>query len=110
MANKELSPALAALIDNADSVGDVGGIEALIDRETAEELHNRIVSDIQMVNISICNLCRDLKEMRNGEYYKPLGYDTFGDYTETVHGIGERQAYKYIRIYERLGDEFLNSS
>ncbi len=73
-------------------------------------MHERIVYDKQMVEAGLANLCRDLKEMRDGKHYTVLGFGDFGDYTEQAHGIGARQAYKYIRIYEKLGVEILNSS
>lgn len=70
--------------------------------------HQRVIMDRQMVVCGLSNLCRDLKEIRDMHYYATLGYSDFGQYTEEQHGIGERQAYKYIRIFERLGAEFLN--
>lgn len=70
--------------------------------------HERVVMDRQMVVCGLSNLCRDLKEIRDMRHYATLGYSDFGRYTEEQHGIGERQAYKYIRIFERLGAEFLN--
>ncbi len=70
--------------------------------------HERVVMDRQMVICGLSNLCRDLKEIRDMRYYTTLGYSDFGQYTEEQHGIGERQAYKYIRIFEQHGAEFLN--
>lgn len=70
--------------------------------------HQRVIMDRQMVVCGLSNLCRDLKEIRDMRHYATLGYSDFGRYTEEQHGIGERQAYKYIRIFERLGAEFLN--
>lgn len=74
----------------------------------AVRAHERVVMDRQMVVCGLSNLCRDLKEIRDMRYYATLGYSDFGQYTEEQHGIGERQAYKYIRIFERYGAEFLN--
>lgn len=73
-------------------------------------LHERLVYDKQMVEVGIVSMCRDLKEIRDGKHYVMLGFEDFGEYTEQMHGIGARQAYKYIRIYEQLGIEILNSS
>ncbi len=72
--------------------------------------HERVTMDRQMVVCGLSNLCRDLKEIRDMRYYTTLGYSDFGQYTEEQHGIGERQAYKYIRIFEQHGAEFLNSN
>lgn len=73
-------------------------------------LHERLVYDRQMVELGIVSMCRDLKEIRDGKHYATLGFEDFGEYTEQMHGIGARQSYKYIRIFEQLGVEFLNSS
>lgn len=73
-------------------------------------LHERLVYDRQMVELGVVSMCRDLKEIRDGKHYVTLGFEDFGEYTEQMHGIGSRQSYKYIRIYEKLGVEFLNSS
>lgn len=84
------------------------------DRSPAErealQLHERLVYDKQMVEVGIVSMCRDLKDIRDGKHYVTLGFEDFGEYTEQMHGIGARQAYKYIRIYEQLGIEILNSS
>lgn len=73
-------------------------------------LHERLIYDKQMIEVGIVSMCRDLKEIRDGKHYATLGFEDFGEYTEQMHGIGSRQAYKYIRIYEQLGVEILNSS
>lgn len=70
--------------------------------------HERLVYDRQMVEVGLAGMCRDLKEIRDNKHYETLGYSDFGEYTEQAHGIGARQAYKYIRIYEQLGVEVLN--
>ena len=76
----------------------------------ALRLHERIVYDKEIIGIGLANIGRDLKEIRDGKHYITLGFEDFGEYTEKAHNIGVRQAYKYIRVYERLGEEFLNSS
>lgn len=73
-------------------------------------LHERLIYDKQMIEVGIVSMCRDLKEIRDGKHYVMFGFEDFGEYTEKMHGIGSRQAYKYIRIYEQLGVEILNSS
>lgn len=76
----------------------------------ALRLHERLVYDKQMAVLGLMNMCRDLKEIRDGKHYIELGFEDFDEYTEQAHGIGSRQAYKYIRLYERLGAEVLNSN
>ncbi len=79
-------------------------------QQQAITAHERLVYDRQMVEIGLAGMCRDLKEIRDNKYYETLGFTDFGEYTEQAHGIGVRQAYKYIRIYEKLGIEVLNSN
>lgn len=79
-------------------------------QQQAITAHERLVYDRQMVEIGLAGMCRDLKEIRDNKYYETLGFTDFGEYTEQAHGIGARQAYKYIRIYEKLGIEVLNSN
>lgn len=53
-------------------------------------------------------VCKGLKEMRDGKLYKELGYQNFEDYTENEIGIKRRQAYKYITIAETFDSEFVH--
>lgn len=79
-------------------------------QQAAIDAHERLLYDRQMVEVGLASMCRDLKEIRDKKHYKTLGYDEFADYTQEAHGIGQRQAYKYIQIYEHLGAEVLHSS
>lgn len=73
-------------------------------------MHGQLVLHKQMVEVGLAGMCRDLKEIRDRKLYLPLGYEDFGAYTEQEHGIKQRQAYKYIQVYETLGVEFLHSN
>lgn len=81
-----------------------------VDQQEALTLHNQLTMHKQMVGMGLAGMCVDLFEIKNREAYKALGFESFGDYTEQAHGIKERQAYKYIRVYEQLGIEILNSN
>lgn len=72
--------------------------------------HEQLNQHKQMCAFGLVGMCQDLKMIRDRKYYAVLGYETFGQYTEAEHGITERQAYKYIRVLERLGLENLNLS
>lgn len=90
-------------------------LETEVEQRTPEQqaaiaAHNRLVYDKQMVEMGLSAMCRDLKEIRDCKYYLTLGYEEFGAYTEEAHNIGSRQAYKYIRIYERLGEDVLSAN
>lgn len=81
-----------------------------IDRARAEELHTKIAVGLNLMGQALYDICKNLKEMRDGEYYKAFGYDSFEDYTLKEFNIGKRQAYNYIQPLEQLGDEFLKSN
>lgn len=106
-------------IIKTESANEVYGIEQLraipeTERTPAQReallLHDRLAYDKQMVEVGIVSMCRDLKEIRDGKHYETLSFGDFGEYTEQMHGIGARQAYNYIRVYEKLGVEILNSN
>jgi chromosome segregation ATPase len=71
-------------------------------------MHEQLIIHRQMVETGLAGMCRDLKEIRDRKLYLQLGYEEFGAYTESEHGIKQRQAYKYIQVYEKLGVEFLH--
>ena len=53
-------------------------------------------------------VCKGLKEMRDGKLYKELGYQNFEDYSRNEIGISRVQAYKYVKIAETYSDENAN--
>ena len=97
--------------DNTFAIGQL--LQKSLDEQTVAErealqLHGQLVYDRQMVSVGIVSMCRDLKDIRDGKHYVTLGFSDFGEYTEQMHGIGARQAYNYIRVYEQLDVEVLN--
>lgn len=87
-----------------------GNKELTTIEQEALALHNQLIMHKQMVGMGLAGMCVDLYEIKNREAYKTLGFESFGDYTEQAHGIKERQAYKYIRVYEQLGIDILHSN
>lgn len=73
----------------------------------AVALHRRICANAQSAQESLFEVCRGLKEMRDGKLYKELGYQNFEDYCETEVGIKRRQVYNYISIVEKLPEDFV---
>lgn len=81
----------------------------------AVDLDRRIKVSAQLAQQNLYEVCKGLKEMRDGKLYKELGYQNFEDYCENEVGIKKVQAYKYIAIAsmenvqstERLGTEKL---
>lgn len=76
----------------------------------AIQIHNNIINNAELVIYSLCEMCKNLKQMRDLGLYTALGYDTFDDYCEQMAKIKSRQAYNYISTYERLGESFLQSN
>ncbi|MDD7556210.1 hypothetical protein [Ruminococcus sp.] len=68
----------------------------------AYNLNVRICINAQMAQQNLYEVCKGLKEMRDGKLYKELGYSTFEDYCEQETGIKYPTAFKYIKIVEKL--------
>lgn len=72
---------------------------AVTDKYTeAFNLNARICISAQMAQQNLYEVCKGLKEMRDGKLYKELGYRNFEDYTEKEVGIKRHMAQKYIAI------------
>lgn len=76
----------------------------------AVTLTRSIIANAQAAQQSLYEVCKGLKEMRDGKLYKELGYQNFEDYTENEVGIKRRQAYGYISVAENLPSDFVHSS
>lgn len=75
----------------------------------AHSLDIKIKANAQIVQQSLYEMCKDLKEMRDGKLYKELGYSEFNDYCKTELGISDRNAYRYISISENLPADLVTS-
>lgn len=72
---------------------------AVTDKYTeAYNLNVRICVNAQMAQQNLYEVCKGLKEMRDGKLYKELGYNSFEDYTENEVGLSRFMAYKYAAI------------
>lgn len=80
------------------------------DYTKAIALTRSIIANAQAAQQSLYEVCKGLKEMRDGKLYKELGYQNFEDYTENEVGIKRRQAYGYIAVAENLPSDFVHSS
>lgn len=78
--------------------------------QQAMELHYEIKSSLAAAANAMVDFCRQLKAMRDGKLYIHIGFDTFEDYVEKAHGIGQRQAYNYIQTYEKLGARLMGEN
>jgi type I site-specific restriction endonuclease len=75
------------------------------DYTRAVALTRSIIANAQAAQQSLYEVCKGLKEMRDGKLYKELGYANFEDYTENEVGIKHSQAAKYVSIASVLTDE-----
>lgn len=71
----------------------------------AVSLDKKIKANAQAAQESLYEVCKGLKEMRDGKLYKELGYQTFEEYSENEVGVGRRQAERYIKIAETFSEE-----
>lgn len=76
----------------------------------AAELDRRIKTSAQLAQQSLYDMCMGFKEMRDSRLYKELGYSDFGDYCEKETGFSRMNVYNYIRVAEKLPQNFVNSS
>lgn len=88
----------------------ITGTKTEIDVLRAKDIHQRIIDSGSRAADAYCEMCRNLKMMRDGGYYTHLGYESFEDYTVKALGFKTRQAYNYIQQYENLGEPFLQSN
>ena len=84
--------------------------ELSVEYAKAVDLDRRIKVSAQLAQQSLYEVCKGLKEMRDGKLYKELGYQNFEEYCEHEVGIKRRQAYGYISVADKLSVEFVHSS
>lgn len=82
----------------------------LTEKQQAEALHKRIKAFGSIIMQSFYELCVALKEMRDRELYKALGYSEFDYYCKSELDTTDRQIYKYIAIAENLPEDLVNSN
>lgn len=76
----------------------------------AEYLDSRINANAKIAADSIVAVGRDLKNMRDEKLYKELNCDTFEEYCNEMTPIKQRQAYNFIRCYEKYGERLAELS
>ena len=74
----------------------------------AVTLDKRIKANSHAMEDCFWEVCKGLKEMRDGKLYKELGYQNFEDYSQNEIGFSREQARKYIKISETYSDENAN--
>ena len=74
--------------------------------------HQHICECYKNAAVSLMDMAKSLKRMRDDKLFIELGYESFGEYVEnnSDYSFKERQAYTYISCYEKLGEAFLQSN
>lgn len=76
----------------------------------AMQIHQNIVINGGIAANALCEMCRNLKIMRDEKLYETLGYEDFDTYSVKMANIKARQAYTYISTFESLGESVLQST
>lgn len=78
-----------------------------VDESNFLKLHDQIMFSGFSATVYIVEFSKKLKEMRDGKLYESAGFESFGEYVEQAVNLKQRQAYKYIELYENFSEEFL---
>lgn len=67
-------------------------------------LDSRINANAKIIADSFVTIGRDFKAMRDEKLYVELGCESFEDYCDKKTPIKQRQAYNFIKCYEKYGE------
>ena len=76
----------------------------------AIQITERIRANGRTAVNAVCAIGKDLRTMKIDKLYTELGYEEFEDYAEKEFDLKRRQAYQYISVFEKLGEEFVQSN
>lgn len=76
----------------------------------AIQITERIRANGRTAVNAVCAIGKDLRTMKIDNLYTELGYADFETYAEKEFDLRRRQAYQYISVFERLGEEFVQSN
>lgn len=76
----------------------------------AIQITERIRANGRTAVNAVCAIGKDLRTMKIDKLYTELGYTEFEDYAEKEFDLKRRQAYQYISVFEKLGEEFVQSN
>lgn len=72
------------------------------EQRRAAALHFEILAAVESHINTALDLGRKLKQMRDSGGYRALGFESFEGYARAAAGMGQRQAYNYILIAEKV--------
>ena len=70
--------------------------------DEAYTLHRRIVVNAQAAQDSLFEVCKGLKEMRDKELYRELGYENINLYAQAELGMTDRNVRRYVSVAEMV--------
>lgn len=78
--------------------------------QEAVMLTERIKANGRLAVTAVCDIGKDLRRMKVENLFTRLGYENFEDYAKKEFDLERRQAYLYISVYEKLGEEFVQTN
>lgn len=79
------------------------------ERQTkAAKLTRQIITNGSIAAECMVQMGRDLKMVRDERLYSEMGFDSLEEYCEKKVGVGKRQGYNFIQVYERFGEQQLS--
>ena len=76
----------------------------------AIQITERIKANGRTAVNAVCAIGKDLRTMKIDKLYKELGYEEFEEYAEKEFQLKRSQTYQYISVFEKLGEEFVQSN
>lgn len=70
--------------------------------EQAQSLHQQVMTNGALAAENLFSMAKALKDIRDGKFYKELGYQNYESYCEEKAGMKRRNAYRYISIAEKI--------
>lgn len=95
--------------ETGEEMHEVEG-NVLTTMERAVQITERIKANGKIAVNAVCSIGKDLRAMKVDKLYTELGYSDFEDYAEKEFQLKRRQAYQYISVFEKLGEEFVQSN
>lgn len=86
------------------------GESALPASARAIQITERIRANGRTAVNAVCAIGKDLRTMKIDKLYTQLGYAEFEEYAEKEFDLKRRQTYQYISVFEKLGEEFVQSN
>lgn len=78
--------------------------------QEAVMLTERIKANGRLAVTAVCDIGKDLRRMKVENLFTHLGYENFEDYAKKEFDLERRQAYLYISVYEKLGEDFVQAN